>query len=137
MFIGPSLFHYRVIIQEWTERGKKQRQQTSNPLTPEQEKSHKPNPDQLRDTISCRKNTNKWFFFAAEYGKKIIRTTEMASKSTQELWSPPYQATCLLKIAQVGFLLFITSYITKGNFLGVTHSFNDRLHVGRSVAWRQ
>lgn len=85
MFIGPSLFHYRVIIQEWTERGKKQRQQTSNPLTPEQEKSHKPNPDQLRDTISCRKNTNKWFFFAAEYGKKIIRTTEMASKSTQEL----------------------------------------------------
>lgn len=73
-------------------------------------------------------------FLAADYGKKIIRTTEMASKSTQELLSPPYQATCLLKIAQVGFLLFITSYITKGNFLGVTHSFNDRLHVGRSVA---
>ena len=71
MFIGPSLFHYRVIIQEWTERGKKQRQQTSNPLTPEQEKSQKPNPDQLRDTISCRKKTNKWFFLRLIMEKKL------------------------------------------------------------------
>ena len=44
-------------------------------------------------------------FLAAEYGKKIIRTTKMASKSTQELWSPPNQATCLLKIAQASFFL--------------------------------
>ena len=72
MFIGPSLFHYRLIIGgmegAW---GGKQRQQTSNPLTPEQEKSHKPNPYQLRDTISCRKKTNKWFFLRLSMEKKL------------------------------------------------------------------
>ena len=77
MFIGPSLFHYRLIIGGMEGAfwggggGGKQRQQTSNPLTPEQEKSHKPNPDQLRDTISCRKNTNKWFFLRLSIEKKL------------------------------------------------------------------
>lgn len=39
MFIGPSLFHCRVIFGGMEGAGGKQRQQTSNPLTPEQ-KNH-------------------------------------------------------------------------------------------------
>ena len=61
MFIGPSLFQGA---------GGKQRQQTSNPRNPNK-KSHKPNPDQSKDTISCRKNTNKWVFLRLSMEKKL------------------------------------------------------------------